>query len=170
MPTVLVVDDEPTVLDFTRFVLAGNGFTVLTATGAAEALHAFAAADGHVDLLITDMLMPVAGGPTLAAHLIALEPSLPVLFVSGFCDEAPRIGDARVGLLQKPFLPQNLLHHVNSLLANQPLRPLSQRWGDLRKRSAELAHECVRLALQYEGLDERIEETMRRSRKLLGQE
>jgi FixJ family two-component response regulator len=124
--------------------------------------------DGEIDLLVTDVLMPVADGPTLAAHLLELKPNLPVLFVSGFSAELSSLGGGCARLLQKPFLPQALLDEVVQLLESQAARALT--WEQLCARSGEIARRCVRLALKYEGLDEHAEEGIRRSRKLLGQE
>jgi CheY-like chemotaxis protein len=162
MPTILIVDDESAVLNLTRLVLSTHGYTTVGAGSAAEALRAFAAADGEIDLLVTDVVMPVADGPALAAHLLELTPDLPVLFVSGYSKDLPDFGTARVRLLQKPFEPGALLQAVNSMLAYQPARPPSFHLEELRRRSAGVARRCMQLALKYEGLEQ--------ARKPLGQE
>lgn len=168
--TILVVDDDAPVLDLTRLILASAGFDVLTAASAAEALRTFAAVNGAVDLLVSDLMMPVADGPTLASHLAELKPQLPVLFLSGLRRELPPAANGPAMLLQKPFTPQGLLGAVNSILAAQPATSEADfRWEELIEKSAELARRCVKLALKYEDLDERAEKAIRRSRKLLDQ-
>ncbi len=117
--TVLVVEDEPGVGAFVRRVLERQGYRVLQARHAGEALR-FAEADaGLIHLLLTDVVMPKMGGPELAARLLPLRPSMRVLYMSGYAldellDHGFAIGDAP--FLAKPFPPEALACRVRDLL------------------------------------------------------
>ena len=104
--TVLLVEDEEGVRDLIREWLAGHGYHVLAATNGLEALDVAARADGRIDLLVADVVMPQMGGPALAQRLLALRPDLKVIYVSGYADDA--LGDRQVleagaAFIQKPF-------------------------------------------------------------------
>jgi len=121
--TILLVDDEETVRRFSSRVLEKHGFTVLTASGGPDAL---AVAEQHgrpLDLLLTDVMMPGMNGRELAESLLALRPSLRVLFISGYAEDV-LVSD--VGLvpgaafLGKPFKPKALLSKVREVLDGPP--------------------------------------------------
>ncbi len=119
MPTVLVADDEPHVLDFIKRVLGRNGFAVMIAASGQEALDAFASVSGKVDVLVSDVIMPAMDGPTLAAEMMRQKPELPVLFVSGYVGTPEfnkAFGRRRPNVLMKPFSPDALLQSVRRLL------------------------------------------------------
>lgn len=103
--TILVAEDEETVRRFVRLILEKEGFRVLEAENGADALTAFEQADPPVDLLLTDVVMPQMGGHELAARLVALQPGLRVIFMSGF-ERAGRLlmrNGREATFLQKPF-------------------------------------------------------------------
>jgi two-component system, cell cycle sensor histidine kinase and response regulator CckA len=111
---VLVVDDEPMVLDLIARVLRGEGHRVSTAGSAAEAM-ALLDAGARFDLLVTDVSMPVTSGPELAAAITRRDPDVKVVFVSGYpMDVAP---DQAMSFLPKPVRPDDLLTTVRDLLA-----------------------------------------------------
>jgi two-component system cell cycle sensor histidine kinase/response regulator CckA len=119
MPTVLVADDEPNVLDFMKTVLGRNGFAVLVASSGQEALDAFESVSGQVDVLVSDVVMPVMDGPTLVAEITRQKPELPVLFVSGYVGKPEfrqALGSHRPNILLKPFSPDVLLQRIKRLL------------------------------------------------------
>ena len=97
--TLLVVDDDDQVRPVTSGFLRDLGYTVIEAASA-EAAEVLAHAAGGVDLVITDVVMPGADGPALAARLRADWPGLPILFVTGHADRARLEGEA---VLAKPF-------------------------------------------------------------------
>ena len=97
--TLLVVDDDDQVRPVTAGFLRGLGYKVIEAASA-EAAEVLAHAAGSIDLVITDVVMPGADGPALAARLRADWPGLPVLFVTGHADRARLEGEA---VLAKPF-------------------------------------------------------------------
>ena len=119
--TILLVEDEAPVRSVTRQLLERNGYTVLEAADgpAALALMDGGSADLHVDMLLTDVIMPGMSGRELADQLKARRPALQVLFMSGYTDDAVvRHGMLEPGLayLEKPFRPAALLRKVREVL------------------------------------------------------
>ncbi len=119
--TILVVEDEAPVRAVTRQLLERNGYTVLEAPDGAAALALVDGAAGgrHIDLLLTDVIMPGMSGRELAAQLNARRPNVRVLFMSGYTDDAVvRHGMLEPGLayLEKPFRPTALLRKVRGVL------------------------------------------------------
>src|SRR5581483_10650261 len=84
--TVLVVEDEPTVLTVLVAALSQAGFTVWKAPNAEAALRLSRASREPVDLLLTDVMMPGMNGAELADRLLAERPGLRVLFTAGMPD------------------------------------------------------------------------------------
>jgi CheY-like chemotaxis protein len=101
VPRVLVVDDEPLVLELTRSHLEELGWQVLTASGAGEALRMLAP-DQRIDLLITDVQMPRMNGYELAEHAKRMHRDLKIILASGL--ETAR----GLPLLRKPFSREQL--------------------------------------------------------------
>ena len=116
---VLLVEDDPTVRTLLRNALSRAGYTVLMASGPDEAIQLAGRFRGRIDLLLTDIVMPVQSGPELAARLTASFPGLQVLYMSGYVREAA--GHRRLpkdaAFLRKPFLPSDLLEAMRRLLA-----------------------------------------------------
>jgi PAS domain S-box-containing protein len=116
--TILVAEDEDAVREFARRVLTKAGYRVMTAQTGAEAL-ATAAVLPRLDLLLTDVVMPGMSGVALAAALAATRPGLPVLYASGYAEEAilrAALDDENVPYLPKPFTSQALLKRVREVL------------------------------------------------------
>jgi two-component system cell cycle sensor histidine kinase/response regulator CckA len=111
--TVLVVDDEMPLRHYMARVMVDEGYRVLTAANGVEALALLGQSDSRVDLVITDVLMPLMTGPELAAQLAAQLLPPPVLFVSG----GHGMEDVPGPILQKPFLPAELGALVRSLIS-----------------------------------------------------
>ena len=117
--TILLVEDEPQVLELAREVLLAEGYRVLHAGDGAAALRLGAGGTGSLDLLLTDMVMPGLSGPELFSQLRVHRPGLRVLYISGYSEEAiaNRSGLVREGpLLEKPFTPGELLRQVTQAL------------------------------------------------------
>jgi PAS domain S-box-containing protein len=116
--TILVAEDEAAVRDLLRRILEKQGYRVVEAANGVEAL---AVAEEHADeiqLVIADLVMPEMGGRDLAEQLRAVNPELPILFISGYpYDPAERgfAGDAPT-FLRKPFSPRVLLGEIRGLL------------------------------------------------------
>jgi CheY-like chemotaxis protein len=119
--TVLLVEDEDAVRALTRHVLRRCGYTVLEARDGAEALDLAGRHAGRVDLLLTDVVMPVLGGRELAQRLAGLRPELKVLFLSGYTDDAVvrhGVREAETAFLQKPFTPSSLALKLREVLGS----------------------------------------------------
>lgn len=119
--TILVVDDEPAVLELVKVILSRDGYTVLTAASGPRALDACAEDPGRVDLLLTDVMMPEMSGFALMDGMRDLCPGLPVLFMTGGAPNGlvNEHSDSRCRLLTKPFDPRTLLIAVDRLLSIQ---------------------------------------------------
>ncbi len=116
--TLLLVEDEALVRRMVADCLRGRGYTVLDADCGAQALELFEAHGRHVDLLVTDVVMPGQTGPEVARRLRQEQPDLKVLFVSGYTETAfnPAEHGAGTSFLPKPFTPTMLAHRVRELL------------------------------------------------------
>lgn len=110
--TILCVDDEPTALFLRKAVLQKFGFSVLTAPSAKEALEILARE--HVDLVLSDLLMPEVIGTELARIVKERYPGLPVVVVSGVNEIPPDAAhaDMFVSKLEGPIALQERLRQV----------------------------------------------------------
>jgi DNA-binding NtrC family response regulator len=116
---ILVVDDDPGVLQIMGDVLRRAGYPVLLAQGGWHAIETCEAAAVPPHLLVTDVVMPDLTGPVLAARLRRRFPQLKVLFVSGFHDTElvqRFVTEQGFALLAKPFTPEGLLRTVREAL------------------------------------------------------
>ena len=115
--TILVVDDEPALLEVTGRILRKNGYTTLQARTYEQALSLASSRD--FQLLLTDSMMPGMTGATLAEMITELKPGTPVLHMSGYTAgvlDPERIRDGELPFIQKPFTAPALLEKVRSLL------------------------------------------------------
>jgi CheY-like chemotaxis protein len=100
-------------------VLRTAGYQVLIAPSGSEALRLAAEHPGGIDLLLTDVVMPRMTGPELGDHFAAYFPGTPVLYMSGYTDDAlgnhGLAGQTR-GVLQKPFTHRTLVCRVHEAL------------------------------------------------------
>ena len=117
--TVLLVEDEEGVRLIAMLVLEAQGYLVLDAPGAEEALRLVAQHQGRIDLLLTDVVMPEMNGRELADEVMRQREGIKVLFMSGYTDDAVfRHGllYKDVAFLQKPFTPDALVRKVREVL------------------------------------------------------
>jgi DNA-binding NtrC family response regulator len=117
--TILLVEDEDAVRAVARESLRRRGYQVLEARNAEAALAAAASFDGHIGLLLTDVVMPGLSGRALADRLATQRPATRVLYMSGYTDDAiVQHGVLEPGLsfLQKPFTPDVLAQKVREVL------------------------------------------------------
>jgi CheY-like chemotaxis protein len=116
--TVLVVDDAEGLRELAKRLLQRQGYTVLVAANAIEALALFER-NGSIDLLLTDVVMPGVSGPELANQLVDRRPTLRVVYMSGYTDEAivhHGILEPGVILLNKPLTSETLGRRVREAL------------------------------------------------------
>ena len=118
--TVMVVEDETAVLTVVCEVLRVQGYTVLEASNGYQALWlAHEHSEERIDLLLTDLVMPLMGGKELAEQFKAEHPETKVLYFSGYPDDVGfgQVGpDERISLLEKPFTPASLAREVRHAL------------------------------------------------------
>jgi len=117
--TVLLVEDEPEVRSLVQRILKTQGYTVVTAANPDEAVAVAREFKGTIQLMVTDVVMPGMSGIQLADRLQPTRPSMRVLFVSGYTDDAmgPHgILEPGKAFLQKPFTPVALARKVREIL------------------------------------------------------
>lgn len=117
--TILLVEDDTAVRDLVRNELAKVGYQVLEARNGVEACLTATQQNMHVDLLLTDVVMPGMNGRELAQHLSVIKPNLRVLFISGYLDDMfvnRGMDPQRTTFLQKPFTSDVLVRMVRALL------------------------------------------------------
>ena len=128
--TLLVVDDDPMVREVETQVLRVQGYTVLEAEGAKEALR-LAGETATIHLLITDLMMPEVDGLELTRRFRTIHPKTPVLMVSGslpLLRSKSELDMDRFDFLAKPFQFSELLHKVRTLLDAAAPLPIRKTW------------------------------------------
>jgi PAS domain S-box-containing protein len=116
---VLLVEDGDEVRRLARQVLESHGYTVLEARHGGEALDLCDRHQGHINLLVTDVIMPQMSGRELVERLAPMQPGLRVLYLSGYTDEdCQRRGlvEGDRAFLPKPFTPKALARKVREVL------------------------------------------------------
>jgi two-component system cell cycle sensor histidine kinase/response regulator CckA len=117
--TVLLVEDEDSVRQLVRETLESRGYHLLEAANGKDALALAAAHPDPIHLVITDVVMPGLSGHELAQQLLAARPTLKVLYLSGYAQDAfstPAAAEAQKTFLQKPFTLQSLTRKVREIL------------------------------------------------------
>ncbi len=117
---VLVVEDEPAMREVTRRILASNGYQVTAVAGGQEALAALTHRLDHVEVLLTDVIMPHMQGKELASNVLALHPRTRVVFMSGYTQgllSAQGVLEPGVHLIEKPFSETSLLAKLHEVLS-----------------------------------------------------
>jgi PAS domain S-box-containing protein len=116
---ILLVEDEASVRAVAQESLAGHGYTVLEALDVEDALRIAREDSRRIDLLLTDVVMPIMNGRHLAERVQHLHAETKILYMSGYTDDAiVRHGvlDRGASFLQKPFTPTQLLSKVQEIL------------------------------------------------------
>jgi two-component system, cell cycle sensor histidine kinase and response regulator CckA len=117
--TLLIVENEAAIRNLLQVALQRNGYTVLAAESAREALALVRSHTGAIHLLITDVVMPDMDGPELVGHLSTIRPETRTLFMSGYMDDT--LGDRGIlstnaNFIQKPFSPRTIAQRVREIL------------------------------------------------------
>jgi signal transduction histidine kinase len=118
--TILLVEDAELVRNLARQVLEGAGYRVLEAASAEAAIDLCERSNGdRIDLLLTDVVMPGMSGNEMSRILLSKQPGMPVLYMSGYTDDAivqHGVLEAGINFLQKPFTPGALALKVREVL------------------------------------------------------
>jgi DNA-binding NtrC family response regulator len=123
--TILVLEDDTSIMALIRLVVGQNGYNILEATTARQAFERFEENDAQVDLLIADVTLPAGSGIHVALELQSLLPYLKIIIMSGYPSvmwehqdsaELEELPSDSVITLQKPFLPATLLDSVHRFL------------------------------------------------------
>ena len=121
----MVVDDEPDVLQLVESILSESGYAVVVSKSADSAIQAFENMSQCPDLLLADVVMPGMSGPMLVDYLLAQQPHLKVLFMSGY-DDRQVVRRYVLGkgfrLLPKPFTLKSLRSAIQAEF-DAPYRP-----------------------------------------------
>jgi hypothetical protein len=120
--TILVVEDEPAMREVTRRILDRNGYHVVAAASGDEALEVLASQLDHVDVLLTDLIMPRMQGKELAGKVRVLQPAARVVFMSGYTQGllgARGALEPGVHFIEKPFSEATLLDKLHEVLGDR---------------------------------------------------
>jgi CheY-like chemotaxis protein len=114
--TILLVEDDDIMRDLLQRTLAGAGYSVHPAADGAEALRWSQQHEGSIDVLVSDIVVPGLGRVELSQRIRAARPETKFLFIAGFGDQFPELREYGATILEKPFLPSELLHKVEEIL------------------------------------------------------
>jgi PAS domain S-box-containing protein len=117
--TILLVEDEAVVRRLVAEILESNGYSVLQAADGPSALELLRRRSKHVDVLLTDVVMPGMSGPEVAQAVTAMQPGTHVLYMSGYTGSAidqHGLLEEGVAFLQKPFTADELAQAIRALL------------------------------------------------------
>ncbi|MFA5112312.1 MAG: response regulator, partial [Desulfobaccales bacterium] len=117
--TILVVEDEDMVRQFTVKILDRLGYLVLGASNGEEALQLAEGHEGRIDLLMTDVVMPGMNGRQLADELTRIRPGTAVLFTSGYTESIivnQGVVEKSLNFIGKPYSPQAIAKKIRELL------------------------------------------------------
>jgi two-component system cell cycle sensor histidine kinase/response regulator CckA len=114
METILIVDDEDGVRAMAQDVLTIRGYTILSTGDPRHALRIAREHPGPIDLLLTDVVMPLMNGAELAERFVAIRPDTKVLYMSGF--SVTGIVPRGAPFVAKPFDVEELARRVRQLL------------------------------------------------------
>lgn len=128
MARILIAEDDPSVRAFVVSALTMKGHEVIAEEDGGLAAETCDAEDGHFDLLLSDIKMPVMDGIALALHVGARFPDLTILLMTGFADQRERAHglDALIyDVIPKPFTLADLLNKVDDALNGRPVEVVS---------------------------------------------
>ncbi|MGA7804144.1 response regulator [Bradyrhizobium sp.] len=129
--TILIVEDDHAVMRATAATLKKAGYTILTAFNGDEASRLVQRQTDHIDLVLSDVVMPQLSGPEFAELLAVARPQVPVIFMTGYSDY-PIVndsGDNRIAnrrAIMKPFRPNELLSTVREVLDGRPRESIAR--------------------------------------------
>ncbi|MBN4077339.1 response regulator [Sulfobacillus acidophilus] len=116
---ILLVDDEEFLMDVSKQIIEGAGYNVLTASSGAEALKVINQNQKNIHLLITDVVMDGMSGQELAKKVLIINPSVKVIYTSGYGHEIlenEKNPKENLAFLQKPFAPNDMMKKIHEVL------------------------------------------------------
>jgi CheY-like chemotaxis protein len=114
--TILIVQSEALLRGLLQRALEGYGFSVLPSANGAEALHWSERREGTIEIVVTDIDLSDISGFELSKRIRAAHPETKFLFVTGLGDQFPELREYGAGILEKPFLPSELLSKVVDII------------------------------------------------------
>jgi CheY-like chemotaxis protein len=114
--TILIVEDNDNLRNLLQRTLEGVGFSVFPAADGAEALRWSEQHEKTIEILATDIVLPGLDGLELSKRIRVARPETKVLFITGFGDQFPELREYGANILEKPFLPSELLRKVDAIL------------------------------------------------------
>jgi two-component system, cell cycle sensor histidine kinase and response regulator CckA len=133
LETILVVDDNVTLLKFVVAILQRADFQVLSADNGASAIELAKETEGRIDLLLSDVDMPLMSGPDLGETLKKARPDLHVMLMSGGLNGNLLVLNYGWAFIQKPFVSARLVQMVTEVLHSPNRSQLGGQEFDSRK-------------------------------------
>jgi two-component system, cell cycle sensor histidine kinase and response regulator CckA len=119
--TILVVEDEPPLLDLLKQILEGAGYKVVEAKDGAEARDMYRRREKEIDLVLCDVALPKFGGWTVYLMAKEINPEVKMILTSGYLDPKIKAELVKGGVkdfVPKPYVAETILRSVNEALAN----------------------------------------------------
>jgi CheY-like chemotaxis protein len=123
---ILLVDDDPFLVDMARTMLEGLGYKVVARTNSLEALKIFQIRPEQFDLVLTDQTMPHMTGDQLSAKLMTIRPDIPIILCTGFSELVTPEKARDMGIcefLMKPFIRRNLAETIRRTIDDKLALP-----------------------------------------------
>ena len=114
--TILIVEGNDILRELLHRTLEGYGFSVLSASNGVEALHWSERHEGTIEIVVTDIVLSDLNGIELSRRIRVARPETKFLFITGFGNQFPELCEYGASILEKPFLPSELLHKVEEIL------------------------------------------------------
>jgi signal transduction histidine kinase len=118
--TILLAEDHEGLRKMSHQMLAALGYSIVLARDGREAIEKFEADPRKISLVVLDVVMPRLGGPGALERIRGINPSIPVIFTSGYSEESEMLGTlvshGRTLLLQKPYPPKDLARKIRDIL------------------------------------------------------
>ena len=118
--TILLAEDHEGLRLMSQQMLAALGYSIVLARDGREAIEKFGANPRNISLVVLDVVMPRLGGPAALEHIRGINPSVPVIFTSGYSEESEilssLVSSGSALLLQKPYPPKDLARKIRDLL------------------------------------------------------
>jgi DNA-binding NtrC family response regulator len=116
---ILLVEDEPILLELLKAIFEDNGYRVVTATNGEEAVEIFRQKKNEIGVVLSDMGLPKLGGWEMFEELRPIDPNVKVILASGFVDTELREEALKKGakdFIQKPYVPASILKLIRNVL------------------------------------------------------